>query len=74
VLISAHQVEFMPAVVAGMKRGLRRRQRENQPAVSRIHRPEPEHIVEKGAVSVGILAVNDHMRTEDQELIPPALT
>jgi hypothetical protein len=42
--------------------------------VSRIHRPEPEHIVEKGAVSVGILAVNDHMRTEDQELIPPALT
>jgi len=38
---------------------LRRRERKDQPAVSRIHMIEPENITEELAVSFGVCAVED---------------
>ena len=45
-----------------MKRDFARRQSKDQPATPSIHRSKPQHIAEKRAIRVSILAVHNHMR------------
>ena len=46
-----------------MERSFGRRQREDQPTVTRIDGLETENIAEEGAVGVGVLGVNDDVGT-----------
>jgi hypothetical protein len=55
-------------LLRGMYGNLRRRQSENQPAVADIDVRELEHIAQKFAVALGILAVDDGMRASDHDI------
>jgi hypothetical protein len=57
-----------------MKGYLRRRQREDQPAVTGIDGCQPKHIAKEGAVCLSILAINDDMcpRNHDGASVAPS--
>src|SRR5262245_64989225 len=53
-----------------MKRGFRRRHREDQPAMSGVYGRKSKDISKKGAVCFRILTVDDHMSAKDHEVSP----
>src|SRR5712692_5170239 len=58
----AHEIEFVGTILIGrVECGFRRRQREDQPAMTRIHRLEPENVAEKGAVRLRVLTVDNYV-------------
>src|SRR5713226_2111105 len=58
----AHEIEFVGTILIGrVECGFRRRQGEDQPAMTRIHRLEPENVTEKGAVRFGVLTVDNYV-------------
>src|SRR5580692_3541290 len=58
----AHEVKLVGAILIGrMEGGLGGRQREDQPAVPRIDGFEAEDVAEKGAVSFGILTLDNYV-------------
>src|SRR6266849_2221018 len=58
----AHEIEFVGTILIGrVECGFRRRQREDQPAMTRIHRLEPENVTEEGAVRFGVLTVDNYV-------------
>src|SRR5262249_52712588 len=69
--IFAHEIEFVYVIIIGrMEGGLRRRHREDQPAVAGVHGLEAKDVPKKGPVSFRILAINDHMSARDH-VVPP---
>src|ERR1700721_1268163 len=59
--VVAQEIEFVRSIFfGGMERGLARRQRKDEPAVPGVDRLEAENIAEKGAVGIGVLAVDDY--------------
>src|SRR5215471_17004843 len=70
--IVAHEVEFVGIVLRRMKCRFCRRQGEDQPAVTRIHRFELENVAEKGAIRFSVLAV-DHYGSAGNHLPSPEL-
>jgi hypothetical protein len=66
--VGADEIELMAIVLfCWMKGCLRRRQREDQPAVAGIDGCEPQHIAKENAVGLGILAINDDMRARNHD-------
>src|ERR1700674_200113 len=60
--IVAHEIEFVDTILVGrVKCGFCRRQREDQPAMTRIHGCEPEDVSEKCAVRLGVFTVNNYV-------------
>src|SRR5438105_2337972 len=52
--VRGHEVELVLSVCARMKGELRGRQRKDQPSASGVHRLEPEHVAEEGAIGGGV--------------------
>ena len=50
---------------AGVDRDLARWQRENQPALARVHPLEPQHVAQEGPGSLGVLGEDDRVRPGD---------
>jgi hypothetical protein len=66
--VGAHEIELVAIVLfCWMKGCLRRRQREDQPAVPRIDGCQPQHTAKEDAVGLGILAINDDMRARNHD-------
>src|SRR5271156_3707026 len=60
--IVAHEIKFVGAARVGrVDGGFRRRQSEDQPAMTRIHGFETEDFAEKRAVRFGVFAVNNYV-------------
>ena len=60
--IVAQKIKFVDTIVVGrMECRFRRGQGEDKPAVTGIHGLEAEYVAKKGAVSVGIFAVKNHV-------------
>ena len=56
--VVAHEIEFVGTILIGrVECGFCRRQGEDQPAMTRIHGFEAEDVAEKGAVCLGVFAV-----------------
>src|SRR5258708_18103199 len=69
--IVTHEKEFVPLErLGGMNGHFRRRQREDQPAVTGVHRGKSEDVPAEGTISRSILAVDDDMGTKDHERSP----
>src|SRR5262245_25988047 len=69
--IVTHQKEFVPLkVLGGMNGQLCRRQREDEPPVAGVHCRKSEYVPAEGAISRGILAVEDYVRAKDHEPFP----
>jgi hypothetical protein len=59
-----HEIDFVfTAILGWMDRDLGRGQREDQPAVSHIDMWQAEHIAKEGTISIGVRAVNYHVRS-----------
>src|SRR4051812_6795943 len=64
--VIAHQVEFGPLVARSwVERRLTRRKRKDQPPMPCIDRVKAKHVAEKITISLGVLAVEDKMRSID---------
>jgi hypothetical protein len=64
--VVAHQVELMDGVLFGRMHGdFRRRQREDQPAVTQIDVSKLEDIAQEGAIETRVRAVDDCVRASD---------
>ena len=60
--VVAHEIELLVAnFVRGVNSDLGWRQGEEQPAMTRIHKPHSEDVSQEGAVCLGILALNDNV-------------
>src|ERR1700720_3519130 len=60
--VFAYEIEFVGTIFFGrVESRFSRRQREDQPAMSRIHRLEPENVAEERAVRIGVFAVNNYV-------------
>src|SRR5712692_4450214 len=60
--ILAHEIEFVDTILfGGMECGFCRRQGEDQPASTRVHRLEAEDVAEKCAVRIGVFTVDDYV-------------
>jgi hypothetical protein len=67
--IITHEIEFEPVVLlGGMHRHFRRRQREDEPSVARVHGFKSQDIAEEGTISLRIFAVDNYMRAKDHGL------
>ena len=66
--VLAHQVELVAAVLLSRVDGnLRRRKSENQPPMPRVYPRKPENVFKEKAISLGILAVKNNMRSENHD-------
>ena len=65
--VVAHEIEFVDntTFVGRMECGFCRRQSEDQPAMACINRLKSEDVAKEGAVSLGVLGVDDDMRSID---------
>src|SRR5262249_36822527 len=64
--VVAHQIELVDVVILrGVDGHFCRRQTEDQPAFAHIDVRHPEHLAQKGAIGLRLLAVNDRMRSDD---------
>ena len=73
--VLTQQVELVVVLLFGrMESDLSGRQREDQPAASRIHGVETEHVSEECAVGRGISAVDEYVRARDEWLHPVSLS
>jgi hypothetical protein len=71
VQVVAHEVDFVPGICfGGMECGFTWRQGEDQPPVACVYGGKAEDIPEKGAISLGVIAVYDEMCAKDHELLP----
>jgi hypothetical protein len=72
--VVAHEIEFVDNTifVGWVECGFCRRQREDQPAMTRIDGPESEDVAEECAVRLGVFAVEDYMSAGDH-LVPPEM-
>src|SRR5215469_1321615 len=59
--VVAHEVEFVDIVFRRMECGFCQRQGEDQPAITSIHRFEPEDVAEKSTVCLSVPAVNNYV-------------
>jgi hypothetical protein len=65
--VVAHQVKLVTVVFVRRVDGdFRRREADNQPPASDINVRQPEHVAQKCAVSICVLAVDDGMRANQQ--------
>src|SRR5438093_12447442 len=70
--IVTHEIDFVPVVLLGRMNGqFCRRQREDQPSLASVHGWKSKNVPEEEAISSRILAVDNHVRTEDHELDLP---
>src|SRR6266853_286784 len=66
--IVTHEKQFVPLTLfGGMNSQFCRRQGEDQPSVASVHRGKSEGVPTEGAISRGILAIEDYMCTKDHE-------
>ena len=63
--VGAHQVKLVVAVLPRVDCKLGGRQAEDQPAASRIDRFETKDVAQEGAVSVGVRAFDDRVRSNE---------
>src|SRR5215813_8212683 len=62
--VVTHQVELVLGLIVGRMRGdLGRRQLEDEPAVTRVHAGEAEHVPEERPIALSVSGVDDHMST-----------
>ena len=60
--IVAHEIEFVDTILIGrMECSFSPRQRKDQPAMTSIHRFEPEDVAEKCAVRLSVFTVNNYV-------------
>lgn len=71
--VVAHEEELGSRCGSWMDGGLGRRQREYQPAATGVDRLESQHLRQEGPIGVSVVAVDDHMGTEDHTLLCPIL-
>src|SRR2546421_111109 len=68
--VVAHQIKLvMIILVTRMTSDFRWRQRENEPAVARIHMMKAEHIFEERAISFRVFAVNNYVCAIDHKTL-----
>jgi hypothetical protein len=73
--VVAQQKQLMYAVLIGwMKRGLARRQSEDEPALTRIDRPKAEDITKELSVRFRIRGVDDDMCASNHLILPTPST
>src|SRR5439155_26052282 len=66
--VIAHQVQLVATFVLGRMYGdLRGRQREDQPAAADVNVAELHDVAKECAIGVGVLAVDDDVRTADHD-------
>lgn len=64
--VITHEEKFVKIIfLRWMEGSFGRRQSKDQPAVSGVDCGKLENVAEKGAISLGILAVNNHVGTGD---------
>jgi hypothetical protein len=69
--VIAQEIEFVRAIFfGGVKCGLARRKREDQPTVSSVDGRETENVAEKGPVRVGVFRVYDRVSTRNHAALP----
>src|SRR5262249_48911670 len=69
--ICTQKVKFvLVAFIGRMESNLSRGQCKNQPATSSVHVRESKNVPEKGAISLRVLGIDNHMRTRDHEFYP----
>src|ERR1700730_2946791 len=70
--VVAYEIEFVgiAMLIGRVECGFGRRQGEDEPAMARIDRLEPEDVAEEGAVCLGVFAVEDYVSARDHR-IPP---
>src|SRR5205814_4729392 len=59
--VVAHEIELVGPLLGGVECGFRRGQGEDEPAMTRIHRFEPEYVAEKGAIRHGVFSVDNYV-------------
>ena len=59
----------MPFRLSRVHGHLAGREREDQPSLSSVDVIEAQHIAQKGAVLLGVLAVDEEMRSDDHESV-----
>src|SRR6266567_3302937 len=72
--VVADEIELVgiATLIGRVECGFRRRQGEDEPAVTCIHGSEPEDVAEEGAVCLGVIAVEDYVSAGDH-LPPPEM-
>src|SRR5262245_43608735 len=69
--VFAHEIKFVYVVlIRRMERGFRRGHREDQPAMTGVHGRETKNISEEGAIGLRVLAVDDHVSSNDHKICP----
>ena len=68
--VTAHEEELVAPLLAGMHRKLAGRQREDQPAVTRVDRVEAEHVAKERSRSLGVGGMDDRVGAGDHGFAP----
>src|SRR5215470_5262164 len=69
--VVTHEEKFMNCIVVRrVESSFRRRQGEDQPAMTCIYRFESQHVTEKCSVRFGVLAVDNYVSTRNHFFLP----